>query len=100
MQQRLARWLEGALSGWPDGAQLALGNCPGCDRRRTFAGFARSGYHRSQHRFLWEATSSCSPTRGLPLGSTIVPANEKEYEPLGPPSGRRERRGPVAAGRT
>ena len=48
-----------------------------------FAGFARYGYSKSQHRFVWGVRLVLlTDDRGLPLGYTVVPANEKEYEPL------------------
>ncbi len=38
---------------------------------------------RRQHRFVWGVRLVLlTDERGLPLGYTIVPANEKEYEPL------------------
>ena len=37
------------------------------------------GYSKSQHRFVWGARLVLlTDTRGLPLGYTIVPVNEKE----------------------
>ena len=51
--------------------------------RCDFAGFARYGYQKSHHRFVWGVRLvMLTDTRGLPLGYTLVPANEKEYEPL------------------
>jgi hypothetical protein len=62
---------------------LACASYPGCAARSDFAGFARYGYQKSQHRFLWASDSFLlSDPRGLPLGYTLVPAGEKEYEPL------------------
>jgi hypothetical protein len=83
VQQRLARWLDLGGVRLADGTQLAVASYPGCEQRSEFAGFARYGYSKSQHRFVWGVrlvllTDQC----GLPLGYTIVPANEKEYEPL------------------
>jgi Transposase DDE domain len=83
VQQRLARWLDLGGVRLADGTQLAVASYPGCQQRSEFAGFARYGYSKSQHRFVWGVrlillTDHC----GLPLGYTIVPANEKEYEPL------------------
>jgi hypothetical protein len=83
VQQQLARWV--ALGGvrLADGTQLAVANYPGCQQRSEFAGFARYGYARSQHRFIWGVRLVLlTDARGLPLGYTIVPANEHEYEPL------------------
>jgi hypothetical protein len=83
VQQRLAGWLdEGALR-LADGTLIAVANYPGCAERSEFAGFARYGYQKSQHRFLWGVRLVLlSDPRGLPLGYTLVPAGEKEYEPL------------------
>ena len=83
VQQRLARWLDLGGVRLADGSQLAVANYPGCQHRSDFAGFARYGYARSQHRFIWGVRLVLlTDERGLPLGYTIVPANEKEYEPL------------------
>ena len=83
VQQRLARWLDTGGARLADGSQLAVANYPGCAQRSDFAGFARYGYARSQHRFIWGVRLVLlTDARGLPLGYTIVPANEKEYEPL------------------
>jgi IS5 family transposase len=83
VQQRLARWLDTGGVRLADGTQLAVAGYPGCQQRSHFAGFARYGYSKSQHRFLWGVRLVLlTDQRGLPLGYTIVPANEKEYEPL------------------
>ena len=83
VQQRLARWLDTGGVRLSDGTLLAVASYPGCAQRSEFAGFARYGYAKSHHRYIWGVrlvllTDVC----GLPLGYTIVPANEKEYEPL------------------
>jgi len=83
VQQRLTRWLDTGGVRLADGTQLAVANYPGCQQRSDFAGFARYGYARSQHRFIWGVRLVLlTDERGLPLGYTVVPANEKEYEPL------------------
>lgn len=83
VQQQLARWLDVGGVRLADGSQLAVANYPGCQQRSEFAGFARYGYARSQHRFIWGVRLVLlTDERGLPLGYTIVPANEHEYEPL------------------
>ena len=83
VQQRLACWLDSGGVRLSDGTLIAVANYPGCQRRSEFAGFARYGYSKSQHRFLWGVRLVLlTDERGLPLGYTIVPANEKEYEPL------------------
>jgi hypothetical protein len=83
VQQRLARRLDEGGLRLADGTQLAVAGYPGCQRRSEFAGFARYGYSPSQHRFLWGVRLVLlTDRRGLPLGYTLVPASEKEYEPL------------------
>ena len=83
VQQRLARWIDVGGVRLADGTQLAVAGYAGCQQRSHFAGFARYGYARSQHRFVWGVRLVLlTDTRGLPLGYTIVPANEHEYEPL------------------
>ena len=83
VQQRLARWLDRGGVRLSDGTLLAVASYPGCAQHSEFAGFARYGYAKSQHRYVYGVrlvllTDSC----GLPLGYTVVAANEKEYEPL------------------
>jgi hypothetical protein len=83
VQQRLARWLDAGGVRLADGTQLAVAGYAGCQQKSHFAGFACYGYARSQHRFVWGVRLVLlTDERGLPLGYTIVPANEKEYEPL------------------
>jgi IS5 family transposase len=83
VQQRLARWLDAGGVRLADGSQLAVASYPGCRQRSHFVGFARYGYSKSHHRYLWGVRLVLlTDERGLPLGYTIVPANEKEYEPL------------------
>ena len=83
VQQQLARWLDRGDVRLADGTQLAVASYPGCQQRSHFAGFARYGYSKSHHRFLWGVRLvMLTDGAGVPLGYTIVPANEKEYEPL------------------
>jgi hypothetical protein len=83
VQQRLARWLDAGGVRLSDGTLIGVANYPGCAARSDFAGFARYGYAKSQHRFVWGVRLVLlTDPRGLPLGYTLVPANEKEYEPL------------------
>jgi len=83
VQQQLARWLDAGGMRLADGSQLAVASYPGCQQRSHFAGVARYGYSKSHHRYLWGVRLVLlTDVRGLPLGYTIVPANEKEYEPL------------------
>jgi hypothetical protein len=83
VQQRLARWLDVGGARLADGSQLPVASYPGCQQRSHFAGFARYGFSKSQHRFVWGVRLVLlTDLRGLPVGYTVVPANEKEYEPL------------------
>jgi hypothetical protein len=83
VQQRLAHWLDSGEVRLADGTLLGCANYPGCASRSAFAGFASYGYAKSQHRFVWGVRLVLvSDQRGVPLGYTLVPANEKEYEPL------------------
>jgi hypothetical protein len=83
VQQRLARWLDTGGARLSDGTLIGVANYPGCQRRSEFAGFARFGFAKSQHRFVYGVRLVLlTDSRGLPLGYTVVSANEKEYEPL------------------
>src|SRR5207248_10764128 len=82
-QQRLARWLDSGGVCLSDGTLIGVANYPGCAQRSEFAGFARYGFAKSQHRYVYGVRLVLlTDERGLPLGYTVVPANEKEYEPL------------------
>ncbi len=83
VQQHLARLLDSGGARLSDGTLIDVACYPGCQQHSEFAGFARYGFAKSQHRFVYGVrlvllTDLC----GLPLGYTIVAANEKEYEPL------------------
>src|ERR671936_120529 len=83
VQQRLARWLDSGGGRRCDGTLIGVANYPGCAQRSEFAGFARYGFAKSQHRYVYGVRLVLlTDARGLPLGYTVVPANEKEYEPL------------------
>lgn len=83
VQQRLAGWLDAGGARLSDGTLIACASYPGCASRSDFAGLARYGYVKSHHRFLWGVRLVLvTDVRGLPLGYTLVPAGEKEYEPL------------------
>jgi hypothetical protein len=83
VQQRLARWLDVGGLRLSDGTLIGVANYPGCAQRSEFAGFARYGFAKSTHGYVWGVRLVLlTDERGLPLAYTIVPANEKEYEPL------------------
>jgi hypothetical protein len=82
VKQQLARWLDAGGVRLADGTQLAVAGYAGCQQRSEFAGFARYGYSKP-HRFVRGVRLVLlTDQRGLLLGYTLVPANEKEYEPL------------------
>src|SRR5216117_667499 len=86
VQQRLACWLDSGCVRLSDGTLVGVANYPGCAQRSEFAGFARYGFATSTDRYVWGVRLVLlTDDRGLPLGSTLVPANEKEYEPLADP---------------
>jgi hypothetical protein len=83
VQERLARLLDVGGIRLADGTALAVAGYAGCEKRSRFSGFARYGYAKSQHRFIWGVRLILlTDERGLPLGYTMVPANEHEREPL------------------
>jgi len=83
VQQQLARLLDSGGARLSDGTLIEVAGYPGCQQRSEFAGFARYGFAKSQHRFVYGVRLVLlTDLYGLPLGYTIVPANEKEYEPL------------------
>jgi hypothetical protein len=83
VQQRLACWLDCGGARLSDGTLIEVAGYPGCAQRSGFAGFARYGFAKSQHRYVYGVRLVLlTDARGLPLGYTLVPANEKEYEPL------------------
>jgi hypothetical protein len=83
VQERLARLLDVGGVRLADGMALAVAGYSGCEKRSHFAGFARYGYAKSAHRYLWGVgLILLTDERGLPLGYTVLPANEHEREPL------------------
>jgi Transposase DDE domain len=83
VQQQLARLLDCGGARLCDGTLIGVASYPGCQRHSEFVGFARFGFAKSQHRFIYGVRLVLlTDERGLPLGYTVVPANEKEYEPL------------------
>ncbi|HZT92075.1 MAG TPA: IS982 family transposase [Gaiellaceae bacterium] len=83
VQQQLARLLDRGGARLSDGTLIDVASYPGCNQHSEFAGFARYGFAKSHHRFVYGVRLVLlTDLAGLPLGYTIVPANEKEYEPL------------------
>src|SRR4029079_3849620 len=73
VQQRLARWLDTGGVRLSDGTLIGVANYPGGAQRSAFAGFARYGFAKSTHRFVWGVRLVLlTDDRGLPLGYTLV----------------------------
>jgi hypothetical protein len=69
VQQQLARFLASGGVRLADGSQVPVANYPGCQQRSHFAGHARYGYAKSQHRFVFGVRLVLLTDRlGLPLG--------------------------------
>src|SRR5262245_35854662 len=60
VQQQLARLLDVGGARLADGSQLPVASYPGCQQRSEFAGFARYGFSKSQHRFVWGVATGAS----------------------------------------
>jgi hypothetical protein len=83
VQERLVHLLDVGGIRLADGTALAVASYAGCEKRSLFSGLARYGYAKSEHRFIWGVRLILlTDERGLPLGHTVVPANEHEREPL------------------
>lgn len=66
-----------------DGTLLGVANYPGCAQRSEFAGTAAYGYCASKSQYVWGMRLVLvTDPNGVPVGYTLVPANEKEYEPV------------------
>jgi hypothetical protein len=66
-----------------DGTLLGVANYAGCASRSQFAGTAAYGSCAAKSQYVWGmrlvlVTDRC----GVPVGYTLVAANEKEYEPV------------------
>jgi len=53
VQERLARLVDVGGIRLADGTALAVASYAGCEKRSHFSGFARYGYAKSEHRFIW-----------------------------------------------
>jgi len=83
VQQRLARLLDAGGARLADGTLIGVANYAGCAAKSEFAGTAAYGYCASKSEWVWGVRLVLrSDRRGLPLGYTLVAANEHEYEPL------------------
>jgi hypothetical protein len=65
-----------------DGTLIGCANYAGCKHVSDFAGYAAYGYCRSKSEWVWGVRLVLlSDAAGVPMGYTIAPANEREYEP-------------------
>ena len=66
-----------------DGTLIGVANYAGCASRSEFAGSAAYGYCAAKSQYVWGMrlvlVTDCT---GVPVGYTLVAANEKEYEPV------------------
>lgn len=66
-----------------DGTLLGVANYAGCQSRSEFAGTAAYGYCAAKSQYVWGMRLVLVTDRnGVPVGYTLVAANEKEYEPV------------------
>lgn len=83
VQQQLAARLDAGGARLADGTLIGVANYAGCAARSGFAGTAAYGYCAAKSEWVWGVRLVLrTDRRGLPLGYTLVPANEHEYEPL------------------
>jgi hypothetical protein len=83
VQLRVARLIARNELRLADGTLIGVANYPGCASRSEFAGTAAYGYCPSKSQYLWGVRLVLvTDPHGLPLGYTLVAANEKEYEPV------------------
>ena len=83
VQQRLSELLATGKLRLADGTLVGVANYAGCAQKSEFAGIAAYGYCPSKSRYYWGMRLVLLVDRkGLPVGYTLVPANEKEYEPV------------------
>ncbi len=83
VQLRVAELIASSDLRIADGTLLGVANYPGCGSRSAFAGTAAYGYCPSKSQFLWGMRLVLiTDATGVPVGYTLVAANEKEYEPV------------------
>jgi hypothetical protein len=83
VQQRLSELLATGTLRLADGTLVGVANYAGCAQKSEFAGIAAYGYCPSKSEWVWGMRLVLLVDRsGLPVGYTLVAANEKEYEPV------------------
>jgi hypothetical protein len=82
-QQRLADLLAQDKLRFADGTLIGVANYAGCAAKSEFAGYAAYGYCAAKSQYYWGVRLVLlTDWRGLPTGYNLVPANEREYEPV------------------
>jgi len=83
VQLRVAELIAASELRIADGTLIGVANYAGCASRSEFAGSASYGYCASKSQYVWGMRLVLvTDAAGLPVGYTLVPANEKEYEPV------------------
>lgn len=83
VQQRLSELLAAGALRVADGTLIGVANYAGCQSRSEFAGTAAYGYCAAKSEYVWGMRLVLlTDASGLPVGYTLVAANEKEYEPV------------------
>jgi len=83
VQMRIAELIAAGELRIADGTLIGVANYAGCAARSEFAGTAAYGYCAAKSEYVWgmRLVLVIDPS-GVPVGYTLVAANEKEYEPV------------------
>ena len=83
VQQRICGLLASGGVRVADGTLIGVANYAGCQGRSEFAGTAAYGYCAAKSQYVWGVRLVLvTDAVGVPVGYTLVAANEKEYEPV------------------
>jgi hypothetical protein len=83
VQLRIAELIAAGDLRIADGTLIGVANYAGCQSRSEFAGTAAYGYCAAKSQYVWGMRLVLVTDRnGVPVGYTLVAANEKEYEPV------------------
>jgi hypothetical protein len=83
VQQQLSELIAVGTVRIADGTLIGVANYAGCASHSEFAGAAAYGYCASKNQYVWGMRLVLvTDPNGVPVGYTLVAANEKEYEPV------------------
>ncbi len=83
VQLRISALLASGKLRLADGTLIGVANYAGCQSRSAFAGTAAYGYCAAKSQYVWGMRLVLlTDSIGVPVGYTLVAANEKEYEPV------------------